>query len=386
MKVVVYSSDNPVLRLALEEIKRKLEESKVLTDFDFMIIALNYRYPYENLDKNLRKIFGINSEDYFAFHATESFANVNATEGISVAFIKFENKGKVKVFTGEGITDYKNNKLMDKLLEYLEENRHNLNIFISGWHDVELGYFIEDLGKELEKRGFYPNLVGGVSSGKVFDGELRTFQFYNKKIIKDGFGIITFENVDFAIGISLGFKPISPVYRATKVKGYQIYEVDHGRNFKEIVSKFLKGMEPKVEYLWYCPIILLDDKEGYVSVQRTYKSINEDSVEFFAPIPQDCKFMLSFGSPETLLESTQKEIEKMKQNIGTADVVFNFSCIARQYILEDRRGEENLLYTYHFDAPLFGFSTYGEIGPDKFRKKVKLYNETSLGIAIKERE
>ena len=93
MKVVVYSSDNPVLRLALEEIKRKLEESKVLTDFDFMIIALNYRYPYENLDKNLRKIFGINSEDYFAFHATESFANINTTEGISVAFIKFENRG-----------------------------------------------------------------------------------------------------------------------------------------------------------------------------------------------------------------------------------------------------------------------------------------------------
>jgi len=53
MKAVVYSSDNPVLRLALEEIKRKLEESKIITDFDFVIIALNYKYPYEDLDKTL---------------------------------------------------------------------------------------------------------------------------------------------------------------------------------------------------------------------------------------------------------------------------------------------------------------------------------------------
>jgi len=82
MKVSVYSSDNPVLRLALEEIKRKLEESKILRDFDFMIIALNYRYPYENLYKNLQKIFDISPEDYFAFHATESFANIHSTEGI----------------------------------------------------------------------------------------------------------------------------------------------------------------------------------------------------------------------------------------------------------------------------------------------------------------
>lgn len=385
MKAAVYSSDNPVLRLALEEIKRKLEESKILKDFDFMMIALNYRYPYENLYKNLKKIFNISPERYFAFHATESFANIQSTEGISIAFIKFENKGKVRVFTGEGITEYKKNNLLSKLMEFLEENKNNLNVFISGWHDVELGYFIEDLGKELENRGFYPNLVGGVSSGKIFDGELRTFQFHNKKIIKDGFGIITFENVDFAVGISLGFKPLSPVYKATKVKGYNIYEVDYGKNFKEIVAKFLKGLEPKVEYLWYCPIILLDDKEGYVSVQRTYKSVNDDSVEFFAPIPENCKFMLSFGSPETLLESTRAEIERMKKVVDTADLVFNFSCIARQYVLEDKKEEENLLYTYNFDAPLFGFATYGEIGPDKHMKKVKLYNETSLGIAIKER-
>ena len=386
MKAVVYSSDNPVLRLALEEIKRKLEESRVITDFDFVIIALNYKYPYEDLDKNIRKIFNINSQDYFAFHATESFANTYTTEGISAVFIKFESKGKVKVFTAEGLTDYKGNNLLFKLVDYLEENKNNLNIFISSWRDAGLGFFIEDLGKELEKREFYPNLVGGVSSGEVFNGEFRTFQFHNNKVIRDGFGVITFENVEFTIGISLGFKPLSPVYKATKVEGCQIYEVDDGKNFKEIVSKFLKGLEPKVEYLWYCPIILLDDREGYVSVQRTFKSINEDSVEFFAPIPPDCKFMLSFGTPEILLESTQKEIERMKENITTADLVFNFSCIARQYVLEERREEENLLYAYHFDAPLFGFSTYGEIGPDKFKKKVKLYNETSLGIAIKERE
>ena len=385
MKVAVYHSENPVLYLALEEIKKKLHVEGILNDYDFIIFALNYRYPYENLDRDIRRVFDIDKRNYFAFHCTESIANKRTFEGISACFIKFENKGNISVYWDSGITHYKDTNLVKKLADYLEENKNHLNVFISAWHDKNLGYFVDDLGKELERRGFFPNLAGGVSSGKNFKGELRTFQFYDGNVIKDGFGILTFKNVDFSLGISLGFKPTSPVYTATKVNGYEICEVDGNKNFKNIVESFLKGLERKVEYLWYCPIVILDEKEGYVSIQRTFKEIKENSVEFFAPIPQNSKFMLSFGSPELLLESTLSEVRRMKQKLKSADVVFNFSCMARQYVLEERRDEENLIYALAFDSPVFGFATYGEIGPDKNFKSVKLYNETSLALALKER-
>ena len=66
-------------------------------------------------------------------------------------------------------------------------------------------------------------------------------------------------------------------------------------------------------------------------------------------------------------------------------ISFNsFSCIAREYILANKQKEEVKIYYKIFKAPLFGFFTYGEIGPDKMHKKLKLYNETSLILAIKE--
>lgn len=386
MKCVVYGSRSPVLHQALEEVKRKFLEEKILTDFDFMIISLNYRYPYENLHRDLIRIFDINGDEYFGFHSTESIEETKIHDGIAICFLKFENKGQVKVYWDSGISDYTSNRLLDRLVEYLEENRNFLNIFFSAWEDKNLGLFIEDLGRILGQKGFYPNLVGGVSSGKKFNGELRTYQFYKGKVIKDGFGILTFENFDFALGISLGFKPISPVYEVKKADGYKVYEVDGGVSFKEIVENFLVGLEKKVEYLWYCPIVLFEDEEGYVRVQRTFKEIGKDWVEFFAPVHEGDKFTLSFGIPEMLLQSTQEEINKMKEKLKYPELTFNFSCIARQFVLEERREEENVLISQSFDSPLFGFATYGEIGPDKYFRKVKLYNETATIVSLKEKE
>ncbi|GAB6065228.1 hypothetical protein JCM9492_03200 [Aquifex pyrophilus] len=384
MKSIVYASRKPVLYQALEEIKRKFTEDRILSDFDFMFIALNYKYPYEHLDRDIKRVFDVNGKDYVAFHATEAIANTDIFEGIAVCFIKFENRGKVNVYADEGIKNYTKNGTITKLIDYLEENKNNLNIFISSWEDESLGLFIEDLGRLLSSRNFYPNLVGGVSSGRRYNNELRTFQFYDGKIIKNGFVVVTFENVEFSMGISSGFKPISPVYTVSRAEGYKIYEVDGKTPFKEIVERFLKGLEKKVEYLWYCPIVILEDEEGYVRIQRTFKEIGEDYVEFFAPVYEGGKFMLSFGTPEQIIENTKKEVEKVKRNIECPELILNFSCIARQYVLENMKEEENKVIAGELDAPLFGFATYGEVGPDRFFKKVKLYNETATFVALKE--
>ncbi|NPA33159.1 MAG: hypothetical protein GXO04_05990 [Aquificae bacterium] len=386
MKAVVYSSRNPVLFQALEEIKRKLKEEDILTDFDFMLISLNYKYPYTKLDRDLRRVFELEGKEYLAFHSTKSIENTKIVEGVAICFIKFEHGGSVSVYTDEGISTYTKSGTLGRLVDYLEENRDNLNLFISAWESNSLGHFIEDLGKALSSRGFFPNLVGGVSSGETYDGELRTFQIHNGKVIKDGFAVITFKNIDYCFGISLGFKPISPVYTVSKADGFKVYEVDQNVPFTSIVKSFLRGLEERVEYLWYCPVVLIEDKEGYVRVQRTFKSIGEDYVEFFAPVYEGSKFMLSFGTPEMLLESTREEVLRIKEHINSPDLLLNFSCAARQYVLEENTERENEIIAGVLDAPLFGFATYGELGPDKELKKVKLYNETATIVALKERE
>jgi hypothetical protein len=77
--------------------------------------------------------------------------------------------------------------------------------------------------------------------------------------------------------------------------------------------------------------------------------------------------------------------KKIKSIINYPEFAINFSCIARQYVLEDKQNQESEIYTSVLNCPLFGFFTFGEIGPDKYYKKLNLYNETSLLLAVKER-
>lgn len=85
-----------------------------------------------------------------------------------------------------------------------------------------------------------------------------------------------------------------------------------------------------------------------------------------------------------LLKEDEKTALKLKEKISP-EIIFNFSCVAREYILDDKKLKENEIYSQILNAPLFGFFTYGEIGPDYSFQTSKLYNQSSLIVAIKEK-
>jgi hypothetical protein len=144
-------------------------------------------------------------------------------------------------------------------------------------------------------------------------------------------------------------------------------------------------LDKDVRNLWYSPILLISHK-GYVDVIRTFKDIKEhEYVEFFAKINIGDKIKLSFATAEMLLEEDKKVAKKLKDKMAHPDVVFNFSCVAREYVLNSRQKDEVLIYSQVFNAPLFGFFTYGEIGPDKELTTSKVYNQTSLVAILKEK-
>jgi hypothetical protein len=74
----------------------------------------------------------------------------------------------------------------------------------------------------------------------------------------------------------------------------------------------------------------------------------------------------------------------MLKTLQNPEIAFNFSCIARQYVLEDKQKEESQIYMDLFRTNLFGFFTFGEIGSDKLNKKLRFFNETSLVVIMKE--
>jgi hypothetical protein len=142
----------------------------------------------------------------------------------------------------------------------------------------------------------------------------------------------------------------------------------------------------KIQNLWYSPIVILNDTDGIVDVVRTFKDFKEgEYVEFFGPVKNDQHIKLSFATEEMLLKSDKEEAEKIKGELSHIELGFNFSCIARQYSLGDKQKEETKLYAESFNAPIFGFFTFGEIGMNKRFDSLKFYNQTSLVCGLKEK-
>ena len=346
-----YSSNEETLFLALEDIYLKFRDDFFLKEFDFIIFAISPKFMIEDINPTILKIF--NTDKFLAFNALHSFSNNNITDTLSALFIKFERKGKINI-------KYSLSNL----------NKNNLNIVIYP--------YIPNKCICNENYLFNTPLIGGICSGD------KAYVYTNKEIIKDRPVILEFENVEYKFGISLGYKPIGPTYKVQVAKDNKIYVLDY-EDASTLAFNILKNTDGKITNLWYSPLLVVSDKEGIVEVVRTFKSIKKNEyVEFYGKIDKNSHVKLSFGEKEMLLKSDKKTAINLRKKISP-ELIFNFSCVAREFILEDKSKEENEIYTKILNAPLFGFFTYGEIGPDYKFKSSKLYNQSSLVVALKEK-
>jgi len=374
MKFKTYFSSNSSLKLALEEIKEKIHFK-----YDFLLIALHSKYNIDKINADIKKVF--KTSNYVAFHSITSISDSNLVDGVVVGVFKFEKKAKIDIYYENEI----NTQTIKKCAKYLNLNTKKTHFIITGISE-KLYSFLENLSDKLDYSPIN-NIIGGVASGERTEDEVYTYQFVDNKIIKNGFVIISFENIESYIDISLGFVPYGVTYKITKAKEDKIYEVDDSRNFAEIFKRLLKGIEePKDEYLYYTPINILDETDGYVSTLRTVKKLNTDYVQFYGPVKIEQTFKLSFATSSDLIEEDTVIAKRLIKKLNDIEAAFNFSCVARQYILNDKQKEEQNIYVNIFDSHLFGFGTFGEIGPDIRYKKLKLYNETSLVCIMKEKD
>ncbi len=381
MKTKVYSSSKNIFIDALKELKNQIE--KDFKRIDFLLFAIPPKFG-RDVPKKIETVF--TNIDYAGFHAISAFKDDSIIEdSITVVVFQFKKRAKVKKFYIEDIRDFQKNENIEKTANYLNSNKNSFHILLAGLAEKKFALFLEKLSSHIDYNHI-DNIVGGISSGEVIDEELRTWQFIDGKTIKNGFIIISFENVKAKIGISLGFKPYGVTYKITKAKDSKIYEVDSGVKFAKVVKRLLKGIEnPDFKYLWYLPLNILDETDGYVSTLRTIEKVNSEYVKLFGPVKKGQYFKLSFATEDDILKEDRNVAKEIKSKIDP-EIIFNFSCVAREYILGNKKEKEIKIYVDIFKTPAFGFFTFGEIGPDRYFKKLKLYNETSLLIGLKEND
>jgi hypothetical protein len=373
----IYYAKNHSLSVCLNKIKDEFLND--LGEADFLFFAVNPDFDINLINIEINRIF--KTDKFLAFNAVDSFANYEIVEGVVLCAIQFERNGKIDTFYIEDIYEKSS---ITKTVEYLNNNQDKFHIILAGICNGEMAFFID---KVSDKLNYTPinNIIGGISSGNLEADELHTFQFIDNKIIKNGLVIVSFENIEYASGVSLGFKPYGINYKVAKAKGNKLYNIDDGRSASYMAYKLLRDIGiDDTRYLWYTPLHILSEEGGYTTTLRTIKEVTDKYIELFAPVKNGDFFKLSFATATELIEEDKRIARGMLKTLQNPEIAFNFSCIARQYVLEDKQKEESQIYMDLFRTNLFGFFTFGEIGSDKLNKKLRFFNETSLVVIMKE--
>jgi len=162
--------------------------------------------------------------------------------------------------------------------------------------------------------------------------------------------------------------------------------MDDGKSASYMVTKMLDNIGVSdIRYLWYIPFAIFTKERGYMNSLRTISKITDEYIEFFAPVKEGDFFKLSFATNEDLFAEDARIARTTLRQLRNPEIAFSFSCIARQYVLEEHQEREPKTYMDIFGSNLFGFFTFGEIGFDKAHKHLKFYNETSLITIMREK-
>ena len=383
----VYYSKVPVLRFAVEDVLKQLSEDIFYPYQDFDLAVITFSPEVYPLQGNIVEIFDeyLGKNKWLSFHSLTAFANEKTlTNSLVALFIKFLKKGSFSFFNINNLEQNYRAKLKHTA-EYIKRtsSEKRLNLMFAAFSRGKIGFFIDDLNGQLDSNLI--NVLGGVASAPETKGELKANVYTSEGVIESGFTILTLKNVSYSFGLGHGLRVVGPVYKITKASGNRVYEVN-GEPIGEIIKKIRRGLPDDISIFWYSPIVILDEREGIVSILRDFKYIPPDLeyVEFWGPVREGWSFRFSFAIKEELIENGAKEALKVQKSLGKVELGFNFSCMGRQFAMEDLHEEEAKIYAATFNAPLFGFFTLGEIAPDRRRRSLKFYNQTSVILGVRE--
>ena len=368
MQVDIVYSNQERIEKAIEEIASQLSFHP-----DFALFAIHPKY--DGVVEAINERF---SCAWAGFTALDAFAMQEIVQGVVMCAFSFcrDAKAHLKLFH-EHFT-------LEEVADYFNGNKEQFHIVVATYNGHHTGEFLENLNAYLHYKPIN-NIIGGIASGDTYNGEFRSFVYTKEGVTKNGGFVLSLENVAFSVAIALGFKPYGVEYVVTKAQENRVYRVDGNRKFSSIAWSLLDGIEKKdIHYLWATPLNILDKQDGQLSTLRTIANIEEEYVELFGPIEEGDRFKLSFADSQELLDADIQGAKEVAKQIDNPDIFFNFSCVARQYLLQERQNEEIVVYTNILKAPLFGFFTFGEIGPDTKNTRLNLYNETSVICGVKE--
>jgi class 3 adenylate cyclase len=259
-------------------------------------------------------------------------------------------------------------------------SKEKLCIVFTDSFSISANGVLEEINRNLGKDC---KVFGGVSA-RPFGSDHSLKLFYNKRVFTNACVILLFSGpIQFAYSISNTWQPIGRRAVVTKCEGKTVHIID-GIKALDYYHYYLGEYSfPAPEF----PLAVYENgsKQFYLRVPGGYDK-EKGSILFAGEITEGSEIQLTEASREYILNDLEKssKIEIITENHFSPRVAFAFSCIMRKHILGTRvkREIEILKDTLPKDLPIFGFYTFGEIGPFIGESKSHLHNCTMINLLI----
>lgn len=159
-----------------------------------------------------------------------------------------------------------------------------------------------------------------------------------------------------------GWSGLGAAKRVTAAQGNVVFTIDH-QPALDTYMKYLDITEDDLPQLGV-DYPLLVQQEGAPTVLRAVMGVDKQrrSLTFAGTVPQGTEVQFSSCPGAEVLDATRGEIARLKEEMGHAEVMLLFSCMARHLALgPDVETEIEFAYR-QWGVPLLGFFSSGEIG------------------------
>lgn len=234
-------------------------------------------------------------------------------------------------------------------------------------------------------------LFGGLAGDDL--SITNTYIFSRNAITHDGMAAIVFDNDKIEIkGIATcGWQPLGTTHTVTKAEGNLIYTINNEPALDFFIRFFgfhdnadVKGKKISTISAQY-PLQVMRGNDDYAVLRSPIKGDDETrALMLVGSVKEGDRFRFSISPGIKVIDQTIAELTDFLHDTTDADALILFSCKGRHAALGPFLADEIEGIYKHWQKPMVGFLSYGEIG--NVRHGIcEFHNETCSLLTIKEK-
>ncbi|MCC5815554.1 MAG: FIST C-terminal domain-containing protein [Leptospira sp.] len=231
-------------------------------------------------------------------------------------------------------------------------------------------------------------VYGGIAS--MLSNLTTSYSFDSEGMFQDGVLVLALdrEKIDIQGMAVSGWKEVGTPKRITKSLGNKVYEIE-GMPATEFYERYFKvsaGKEEDLLAVMEYPLLVSMPNGSRVMRTPIQLEAVSKSVIYAADIPQNAEVRFCSPNIAETIEAAVEEVQTFRDsnNLGAVDAVILFDCAIRSQSFGTYMKKEIEFISTLWNAPIAGFSSWGEIG-NRRGETCGLHNTTISLVLLRDK-